>query len=586
MAAACRKDPPVTIRTVTMHVPLACAADGNAYAEFSALGDFEPTPPVKGHLLSQVGEPLPEIDDAARELVALASDNGRTWAGVASVPRAGDVNVLLLPSLTSCALSTPVDQRTGAALAPFAGGRVLVVGGMGNPVPSTFIADMTTGGVEPVVTGLPSPRTRSSVTAFGDGALVAGGIASDGTVQTTAEVYEPSLGGFDQERPIQIGDGRADQGAVVLTTGETLLVGGIGSDRTTLLSSMEIVDPVTRNVRTEGVAQLAVARRAPSAVRLASGEILVAGGFDGNGSPVATLEWFAADASRATKRARDLVTSASRAFAPLAGGGALAVVAPPSSAPSAFQNVWIVDADGALEPAAPVEGGLTAPVLFNGTGGAPLLWTGDRWLRWQPWSGAFGAVDVLDNVPAQIGDATCSPEGGLALWIATDAPVLTALRFDVSAEYEALPHPLLVTDASGTAPDRLPAAGVLAFDESMGLVLGPGASAFVTDRTYADAAIDIDTPTGEPALVVLRDELGSELEVGGASCPGALAPQASSVHVTRTGASVSWAIAGGAGGPCGTGVRQDARISVGVRAPLSASRSVVRNLRIVRLGPL
>jgi hypothetical protein len=582
MATACRKDPPVTLRTVTLHVPLACAADSNAYAEFYALGDFEPTSPLKGHLLSQVGEPLPEIDGAARALIALASDHGRAWAGVASVPHAGDVDVLLLPSLTSCALSTPVDQRTGATLAPLAGGQVLVVGGMGNPVPSTFIADMTTGSIEPVVTGLPAPRVRASATAFGEGALVAGGIASDGTVLETAEVYEPSLRGFDQERPIQIGDARADQGAVVLTTGETLLVGGIGSDHKTLLASMEIVDPVTRTVRTERVAQLAVARRAPKAIRLASGEILVAGGFDDNGSPVATLEWFAADATSATKRARDLVTSTSRAFAPLAGGGALAVVAPPSNAPADFQNVWIVDADGALEPATPVQGTLTAPVLFDGTGGAPLLWTGDRWLRWQPWSGAFGPIDVLDNVPAQVGDASCSPGGGLALWIAADAPVLTALRFDVSADYEPLPHPLLVTDASGTAPDRLPASGVLAFDESMGLVLAPGASAFVTDRTYADMAIDVDAPTGEPALIVLRDELGGELEVGGALCPGELAAQAPSVHVTRIGASVGWAIAGGTNGQCDTGVRQDARISVGVRAPPSA-RSVVRNLRIVRL---
>ena len=43
------------------------------------------------------------------------------------------------------------------------------------------------------------------------------------------------------------------------------------------------------------------------------------------------------------------------ALAPLAGGGALAVVAPPAGAPAGFQNVWVVDADGALEAATPIE---------------------------------------------------------------------------------------------------------------------------------------------------------------------------------------------------------------------------------------
>jgi len=590
LAPACRGDPHVTLRKVTMHTPLACAADGNAYADFYALGDFEPTLPATGHLLGDIGDPLPEIDGAARELVALAGEHGRVWEAEASIAPSGDVDMLLLPSLASCSLSTPVDARVGAALAPMTAARVLVVGGTGNPTPRTFVADLATGAVEPLVTGLLTQRARASVTAFGDGALVAGGVGDNGSALTTAEVYDPSLQGFDQQRPIQIGDPRADPGAVVLVTGETLLVGGVGADLTTPLSSMEIVDPVSRTVRTEQIARLAVARRAPSVLRLASGEILVAGGFDANGSPVATLEWFAADASGATKRARDLVTASARAFAPLVGGGALAVIAPPANAPPTFQSVWVIDGDGALEAASPIAGSLTAPVLFDGAGGAPVLWTGDRWLRWQPWSGAFGALGVLDDAPANVGSATCSPDPGVAVWLATDAlsaspPVLTALRFDIRGAYTPLSSALLVDDTSETAPDRLPAAGVLAFDASTGLAIGPGASAFVTDRTYADVVVDIDSPTGQPAIVVLRDELGDELEVGGATCPGALVPGASSVRVTRQGGSVRWAVAGGAGGACATGVRDGARLSVGVRAPAAAMESVVRNLRITRLGP-
>jgi hypothetical protein len=583
MAIACRRDPQVTLRIVTPHAPKACAPDGNAYVSYEALGDFNSMPAASGHLLRNTGEPLPEIDDTARALLARANENGRDWAGLANVPGAGNVDLLLLPLLTSCSMSMSVDQRVGATLAPVPGGQLLFVGGMRtDKTPQTFIVDWATGDIESARTGLAESRALASVTEFGDGALVAGGIGDSG-VLATAEVYEPSLHDFDAQHRFQIGSARADHGAVELATGETLLVGGIGADGKTLLASMQTVDPLTRTVRTEGIARLAVARRAPSVLRLASGEVLVAGGFDQSDAPVATLEWFAPDASQATRRARDLATGTARAFIPLAAGGAIAVIAPPAGAPTDFQNTWIIDADGALEAASPVQGTLTAPVLFEGTSGAPVLWTGDRWLRWEPWQGAFGALDVLDEAPPRIGEATCSPEAGVALWIASDTQLVTALRFDVGSEYAPLPGPLLVTDASGTAPDRLAAAGALSFDPALGLVLGPGVSAFVTDRTYAGVSIDVDAPTGEPALVVLRDESGAELEVGGSACPGATSPGTMSIHLMRKGSTVTWNTGGGADTNCANAVRENARLSIGFRAPASATRSVVRNLRITRV---
>jgi hypothetical protein len=587
VATACRDDPQVSLRTVTLYAPKACAPDENAYGTYQALGDFEPNPAAAGHLLNQTGQTLSEIPDDARALIARANENGQDWAGVATIGATGNVDALLLPLLASCALSVGVDPRTGATLAPLAADRLLVAGGTNPDVtPRTFVVDWTTGAIQPARVGLAEPRTRASVTAFGNGALVAGGFDLSGEVLASAEVYDPSLVGFDQAHPIPIGSPRADHGAVVLVTGETLLVGGVGADGKTPLSSMQTVDPVTRTVRTERVGQLAVARRAPSVLRLASGEILVAGGFDVNDAPVATLEWFAPDVSQSTRRAQDLVAGAARAFLPLGGGGALAVIAPPAGSSTDFQNTWFIGADGVLAAASPVQGTLTAPILFRGPSGAPVLWTGDRWLRWQPWQGAFGALDVLDETPARIGDATCSAETGVALWIASDAPLLTALRFDVSSEYAPLPGPLLATDTAETAPDRLATGGALSFDPTSGLALAPEASAFVSDRTYADVAVDIDIPTGEPALVVLRDESGSELEVGGPSCAGLLAGitgQVSSMHLTRRGSTVTWSTADGAKGTCANSVGQNARLSIGVRAPASVTRSVVRNLRVTRL---
>jgi hypothetical protein len=262
------------------------------------------------------------------------------------------------------------------------------------------------------------------------------------------------------------------------------------------------------------------------------------------------------------------------------------VIAPPAGAPAGFQNVWVVDADCAIEPATAISGALSRPVLFGGAGGAPVLWTGDRWLRWAPFDAAFEPLDVLEQVPVLIDDATASPDTGLAMWLDTTAQSLVALRFDVRGEYSTVPPAMLTADASEMAPDRLAGAGVAAFDTTIGgLVLAPGASAFLTDRTYADVAIDVDAPTGEPVLVVLRDELGQELEVGGASCFGASAPGISSVHVERRGASVTWSVAGGPSSVCGASVGASARLSLGLRGVSSASRSVARDLRVSRLGP-
>src|SRR5262249_34916311 len=147
-------------------------------------------------------------------------------------------------------------------------------------------------------------------------ALVAGGHdpdSGDGTPYqplATAEVYLPKLGapgdvGDFEQATIALSEPRTRHAGVVLSTGETLLVGGRGSAGP--LRTMEIVDPTTRRAHTAGIALLQVARDKPTALRLSNGEILVAGGLDANGNPVTTLEWFAPDASHATKRPTDLV---------------------------------------------------------------------------------------------------------------------------------------------------------------------------------------------------------------------------------------------------------------------------------------
>jgi hypothetical protein len=589
----------VTTRTVTAWVPAACAVDGGGFAEYYPYGDFEPPPHQQtAEYLSASGVELTGIAASTRALVVKVSESGQSWTGVGAVPDTGDVSVLVTRTFASCPLSGSVGPRTGATLAPIGGARVMLAGGdpgPGNPTPTTYVARLDTGEVAAVTAELPTPRTGASVTAFGDGAIVAGGTSiDDGLVLDRVDFYDAATGGFDQANPLHLDTPRSGHGAVVLASGKTLLVGGVSTDKASALDSLETLDPVTHEITEGGLGRLRTARVSPTVLRLATGAILVAGGFDVAGNPVQTLEWFAADGSPdPARQPLTLAQGGARAFFALAGGSALAVVTPPAGtpdcpvAPTCFQNVWVIDATGAPEAATRVAGTLTDPALFGGADGAPALWTGDRWLRWQPYAAAFGALDVLDDVPAHVGLTRASPDLGLAMWLDDGPGALTLLRFDTGDAYATLLGPLLVTSPDATSPDRLAA---VQWDPATGLVLGsgtPGAAAFVADRTYADVSVDVDAPTGEPAMVVLRDEGGVELDVGGADCPGALQPGApSTLHVERRGQAVAWAIGGPGGSPsgsCTTSSDAGARMSVGVRAA-GSTRSVAHNLVVTRLG--
>lgn len=615
---ACGKAHDVS-RTVTLHTvcsPGGLAIDGGAYAVYSGLGDFEPeSAPVGARLLGgDLGATLSEIEPNSRSLFVDATESEREWWGVATIPSAGNVDVLLVPALTSCALPANADAGAapapdGGQLAPVSSEEVLVVGGvdpMGKPAP-TFVANLDTGGVAPVTQDrdLGTPRTGASVTPFGDGALVAGGFdaTGSGAALQTAEVYETALAGFDQQNPILLSEARANQGATVLASGDSLLVGGVGADGTAL-DSMEVVDPTTRTVRAENVARLTFARSAPTVLRLASGEILVAGGLDDGGEAVTTMELFSSDASCEIKTIAEPVTGAARAYTALSSGGVLIVVAPGSGAAPTFQNTWLLGPDESLESAVPIAGSLTSPKFFGGAGGAPALWTGDRWLRWQPWAGSFAALGSLDDTPARVSGAFGSPDSGFAAWLDMSNPsaaMLTGLRFDTRGPYSTLPGPLLVAGTQDVAPDRLAGPSTTTFVPSQGLTLAPGVSVFVTDRTYADVAISIEMPGPTPALVVLRDESGNELVIGGPQpsaptpcpntvgwCAGPTAGDASTLEVQRRGSSVTWSTTDGQSGTCAPSVSATARLSIGLRgaspSSSSAAPTLTSHLSVTRLG--
>jgi hypothetical protein len=577
-ASGCHKSPVVTTRTVTAYVPLACAADGGAYAEYYAYGDFEPTPPATGYFLSAVGTTLAGIDDEARALVVTASESASAWEGVGPVPGSGDVDVLLLPTLRSCALTTPVGPRTGSTMAPIGGEEVLIVGGTGNPTPPSYMARLDTGEVTSLgALDLQTPRTSASITACAAGALVAGGATDSGPV-ATAEVYSMAAGGFTGGA-FPLSEPRAQHGAVVLATGETLLVGGVGSGGASdVLQSMDVVDPVGRASHEEGVGNLTTARRNPTVLALASGEILVGGGLDGTGAPVTSFEWFNADTTPASRTTTPLLPGTVSTMIALEAGGALVVAQTLASAPAGFQNAWVIDASGVLVPATPIPPPVASPVLFGGAGGAPVLWTGDRWLQWQPYAGAFGEIPVLDAAPAMVGDATCSPDPGLAMWLDPGDQQLTLLRFDTRNAYSSVENPLLVTGPDDLSPDGL---GTVSWDIDTGLTVQPGSAAFVTDRTYADVDVAVTVATG-PAAVELRDATGALLDVPGGCLPPVTPGPGQTLLVHRRGANVTWSL-DATQGTCNPLPNGDARVSVGVRAE-GTTPAVVMNMIVSRVG--
>jgi hypothetical protein len=598
-----------------MHVPAACAVDDTFHGNFQALGDFTP-PPGSLHLLSDIGADL-GVPASARAIVLDVFDtNSLKWGGgLASVADKGDVDLLILPR-EPCALSqpsSPLTSRTNPALGAIDARHLLVAGGagIGTETPHSFVADLSTGTVTALATGLTDPRADATVTPFGDpgGALVAGGTKPEtGEVLQTAEVYVPPgasgaspaltgpAGDFDGA-PIPLSTARARQGAIALATGETLLVGGFNNAgaAVTLVKSLEVVDPKHRQRgRVEGLDSLIAPRIRPTVLRLASGEILVAGGSDESGQPIVTnaLEWLAPDAhAHSGKRPRDLVAGKERAFVALPGGGALAVVVPEAQT-AASENVWVISADGDVQPAAPIRGALEMARLFPGTEGAPLLWTGDRWLRWRPWQGDFFSANGLDTVRSgPAAGAFSSSDVGLALWLGDDATGVrvVGMRFDTRGPYatENPDHPLLVDGPDLFAPDRLAGtpSSAIRFDASLGLVLEQGTSAFLTDATLGSFTLDLDVPNGIAPRVLLRDERGTELEVGGASCLIVGFPGTHTLHVARDGSSIVTTLDDGVARACPAPLPggDSGRISVGLRGapagPFSTARRFVLQRR-------
>lgn len=605
LAASCGKDTVVDRRTVTLYTFAAtsdrpsCTVPNDAFALYAAAGDFQPdpsSPPQASVRLDAISPELSALPATTRQLAIDAQSSDGHWRGFGPVADSGDVGVLLWPIGHDCALSRNVDARPGSTITPYDDRHVLVTGGSGLP---SFVVDLSNGSSAQLAGATQEigvARRDASATAFGvagGGVLVAGG-TSGNRAQSTAEIFDASSGAFTG-KSIDLYEARSEHGATLLANGEVLLCGGIADDGG-LYSSFELVDVVNARATTVVPVTLATPRRDPTMLTLATGEVMVAGGADADGKPVGTVEYFSADATTATGTA-SLTASSHMAFVALPAGGALAVVSPDGAGPT---EVSVLRPDHVVE-SAPSIASLPPDSnvrLFAGAGGAPLLWTGSTWLRWSPWTGAFvqftetatAAGGSSANGPPADVDArvSASPDAGLALWL-DDLGFLVGLRFDARGTYSTDVRTLLATDPQSFAPDRLPGDEVRfeaaeSGDPGSGLSLAPGASAFLTDATYADFSLSFDTGKMQSPIVVLRAPGGAELTLGvdgsNASCPIA---DADRIRVTRRGDLVSVATDDGSFSSCGS-FAAGQRVSLGLRGrpTPNAVASKARNWVVTR----
>jgi hypothetical protein len=175
-----------------------------------------------------------------------------------------------------------VNARQNHTSTLLATGKVLLVGGEGGPGGGTPVAtaelyDPATGTFS--VTGsMATPRTLHTATLLADGkVLVTGGLWTHTAraILDTAEVYDPATGTFLATGPMTAA--RYWQTATVLATGKVLVAGGYGLNGGAM-ASVDLYDPATGLFAATG--SLGTARYGQSATLIeASGQVLIAGGY-------------------------------------------------------------------------------------------------------------------------------------------------------------------------------------------------------------------------------------------------------------------------------------------------------------------
>ena len=206
----------------------------------------------------------------------------------------GTASLITTPATTAASLITGRYLHSATILN---NGQILVAGGVSCPtsdscsyLPSAELYDPVAGTF--TNTGsLATPRSAPAVLLANGKVLVAGGYTCDASGNcsslSSAEVYDPASSSFSGTG--SMATPRSGHTMTLLNNGKVLIAGGLScTDASTCsaLSTAELYDPDAGTFSTLS-SQMSAARFGASAVALAQGKVLIAGGSDGANFPTA-----------------------------------------------------------------------------------------------------------------------------------------------------------------------------------------------------------------------------------------------------------------------------------------------------------
>jgi hypothetical protein len=517
-----------------------------------------------------------------RGIEATTSPPALRGVGYADPPN--DVHLTMWSTRNACravdGFVVPPSQGGQAMTAFDGGGAVLVAGldpGVGGVVSDAAFAlvwDARKGAALPLSSLKANRVSWASATPFGKGALIAGGLDRKYFPVRYLDSALVLRDGDIELSTIPIGDPRARHGAVVLASGATLLVGG--EDDRGVIDTLVSIAPTETSPY--GVANffmlgsLARARKLPTVLRLATDEIFVAGGLDAKGDYVPTLEWFSKDGAQCTHACTvdppELAGLTDLAFVALAAGGVLAAGGLAGAGTPSNAVFWIGE-DGAVERLAPLSAqqrGTKRVRLVAAGDGAPWLWNGDAWFRFDPWQNAFAAPDdAPDDGPDDDLPPPLAVDPGLFVWLSRrgnevgkTSATLRGFRHGVRGPYTHDPD-FLLADPSHLAPSLPPRVDGELWADADGLHLAKAARVVIADATFGDVIVTGDTDGALPAL-----DLGG-WAVGASSGEGCAWPAAGSrFTVTRSGRTVLVKVDDGSNGKTTSCAGPEGRVTIGI----------------------
>jgi hypothetical protein len=210
--------------------------------------------------------------------------SGATW-----LYRLGDAGIPDLPRLLPAALAHPRSRHTATRLGDEVGAAVLIVGGRdeAGPIAAAELYEPLRESYAAFAPQLITPRYDHQAVRLPDGSiLIVGGRDAADQPMASLEVYLPRIGQFTATGTLPVGAGVVDLTATSLPDGRVLLAGGRDASGQPVATTYILrLDPIDGKVDISRTDNLAVPRAGHSAVRLCDGTVLVVGGTSAPQAP-------------------------------------------------------------------------------------------------------------------------------------------------------------------------------------------------------------------------------------------------------------------------------------------------------------